>query len=75
MDVLYVCCHGGLSISYVNNEKSGIFSVLFLLTDVEDVNNKGNEEVLPSILPAILKMKFTGEHEETDSEMLDELQV
>lgn len=42
MDVLYVCCHGGLSISYVNNEKSGIFSVLFLLTDVEDVNNKGN---------------------------------
>lgn len=40
MDVLYVCCHGGLSISYVNNEKSGIFSVLFLLTDVEDVNNK-----------------------------------
>ncbi|KAI5655821.1 hypothetical protein M9H77_33008 [Catharanthus roseus] len=58
-----------------------------LNVDVEDVNNKelklrldeyfkkGNEEALPSILEAILKRKLTGKHEETDDELLDELQM
>lgn len=42
-DVLYVCFHGGLRISYVNNEKNGNFQFsFFLLEDVEDVNNKDN---------------------------------
>ncbi|GAB4861012.1 hypothetical protein Ancab_036173 [Ancistrocladus abbreviatus] len=53
--------------------------------DVEDVSNqelklriekyfKGDEEALPSILEAILARKLTGKHEETDDELVDELQ-
>lgn len=36
---------------------------------------KGDEEALPDILEAILKRKLTGKHEETDDELLDELQM
>ncbi|KAK9278406.1 hypothetical protein L1049_027971 [Liquidambar formosana] len=51
----------------------------------EDISNKelklriekyfeGNEEALPSILEAILTRKLTGKHEDTDDELMDELQ-
>lgn len=54
--------------------------------DVEDVNNKelksriekyfeGDEEALPSILEAILRRKLVGKHEETDDELMDEMQM
>lgn len=57
-----------------------------LSLDVEDVSNKelklridnyfkGDEEALPSILEAILRRKLTGKHEETDEELLDDLQL
>lgn len=36
---------------------------------------KGDEEALPSILEAILQRKLTGKHEETDDELLEELQM
>lgn len=36
---------------------------------------KGDEEALPSILEAILRRKLTGKHEETDEELLDDLQL
>ncbi|MFQ6666230.1 hypothetical protein Gotur_032665 [Gossypium turneri] len=53
---------------------------------VEDVSNKelktrikkyfeGDEEALPSVLEAILRRKLTGKHEETDDELMDELEV
>ncbi|GAY51532.1 hypothetical protein CUMW_134890 [Citrus unshiu] len=54
--------------------------------DVEDVSNKelkmridkyfkGDEEVLPSILEAILQRRLVGKHEETDDELTEELQL
>ncbi|XP_052483162.1 uncharacterized protein LOC105783908 [Gossypium raimondii] len=53
---------------------------------VEDVSNKelktrikkyfeGDEEALPSVLEAILRRKLVGKHEETDDELMDELEV
>nr|KJB18505.1 hypothetical protein B456_003G056600 [Gossypium raimondii] len=53
---------------------------------VEDVSNKelktrikkyfeGDEEALPSALEAILRRKLAGKHEETDDELMDELDV
>ena len=36
---------------------------------------KGDEEALPSILKAILQRKLAGNHEETDDELMDELQM
>lgn len=36
---------------------------------------KGDEESLPSILEAILQRKLAGKHEDTDDEMMDELQM
>ncbi|XP_057492151.1 uncharacterized protein LOC130777745 [Actinidia eriantha] len=55
--------------------------------DIEDVSNKelklriekyfkgDDEEALPSILEAILARKLAGKHEETDDELVDELQM
>ncbi|XP_059645606.1 uncharacterized protein LOC132287116 [Cornus florida] len=55
--------------------------------DVGDVSNKelktmvekyfegGDEEMLPSILEAVLKRKLSGKHEDTDDELLEELQM
>ncbi|KAK8542740.1 hypothetical protein V6N13_136706 [Hibiscus sabdariffa] len=53
---------------------------------VEDVSNKelktriekyfqGDEDALPSILEAILQRKLTGKHEETDDELMGEMEV
>ncbi|MFQ6652886.1 hypothetical protein Gotur_024553 [Gossypium turneri] len=39
---------------------------------IEDVSNK---EALPSVLEAILRRKLVGKHEETDDELMDELEV
>lgn len=50
-----------------------LFSELKLRLD--EYFKKGNEEALPSILEAVLKRKLTGKHEETDDELLDELQM
>lgn len=36
---------------------------------------KGNEEALPSIFEAILQRKLTAKHEDTDDDLLDELQM
>ncbi|KAL2343533.1 hypothetical protein Fmac_004818 [Flemingia macrophylla] len=36
---------------------------------------KGEEEVLPSIVEAILKRKLSGKHEDTDEELMDELRM
>lgn len=36
---------------------------------------KGDEEALPSIIEAILQRKLAGKHEETDDEVMDELQM
>ncbi|XP_020222954.1 uncharacterized protein LOC109805325 [Cajanus cajan] len=52
----------------------------------EDINNKelktriesylkGDEQVLPSIMEAILQRKLSGKHEETDDELMDELRM
>ncbi|CAN6577885.1 unnamed protein product [Malus baccata var. baccata] len=54
--------------------------------EVKDVNNKelkeridkyfkGDEEALPAILEAILQRRLAGKHEETDDELIDELQM
>ncbi|KAG6589616.1 hypothetical protein SDJN03_15039, partial [Cucurbita argyrosperma subsp. sororia] len=54
--------------------------------DVQDVSNKelkmridkyfkGDEEALPSILEAILRRKLVGKHEDTDDELVEELQM
>ncbi|KAK2647948.1 hypothetical protein Ddye_015437 [Dipteronia dyeriana] len=54
--------------------------------EVDDVSNKelkkqiekyfkGDEEALPSILEAILQRKLKGKHEETDDELVEELQM
>ncbi|XP_022717141.1 uncharacterized protein LOC111275847 [Durio zibethinus] len=54
--------------------------------NVEDVNNKelktriekyfeGDEEALPSILEAILQRKLVGKHEETDDELMEEMEM
>ncbi|KAB2022299.1 hypothetical protein ES319_D07G199500v1 [Gossypium barbadense] len=53
---------------------------------VEDASNKelktqikkyfeGDEEALPSVLEAILRRNLAGKHEETDDELMDELEV
>lgn len=34
---------------------------------------KGDEQVLPSIMEAILKRKLSGNHEDSDDELMDEL--
>lgn len=36
---------------------------------------EGDEEALPSIFEAILARKLTGEHEDTDDELMDELHL
>ncbi|KAM7475342.1 hypothetical protein LguiB_022585 [Lonicera macranthoides] len=57
-----------------------------LALDVEDISNKelktriesyfkGDEEALPSILEAILRRKLAGKHEDTDDELVEELQM
>ncbi|KAK9921430.1 hypothetical protein M0R45_029939 [Rubus argutus] len=55
--------------------------------EVQDINNKelktrmeeylkdGKEEALPSILEAILQRKLAGKHEETDDELVDDMQM
>ncbi|XVF18819.1 hypothetical protein REPUB_Repub11eG0056000 [Reevesia pubescens] len=54
--------------------------------NVEDVSNKelktriekyfeGDEEALPSILEAILRRKLVGKHEETDDELIEEMEM
>ncbi|XP_051113990.1 uncharacterized protein LOC127239741 [Andrographis paniculata] len=55
--------------------------------EVEDVKNKelkeqiesyfkdGNEELLPTILESLLKRKLARKHEETDDELIEELQM
>ncbi|KOM25041.1 hypothetical protein LR48_Vigan46s000300 [Vigna angularis] len=40
-----------------------------------DIYMKGDEEVLPSIMEAILQRKLSGKHEETDDELMDELRM
>ncbi|TYH50142.1 hypothetical protein ES332_D10G184500v1 [Gossypium tomentosum] len=48
---------------------------------VEDLKTRikkyfeGDEEALPSVLEAILRRKLAGKHEETDDELMDELEV
>ncbi|KAF3438597.1 hypothetical protein FNV43_RR21360 [Rhamnella rubrinervis] len=53
---------------------------------IDDVSNKelnirikkyfkGDEEALPSIMEAILQRKLAGKHEETDDEMMEDLQM
>ncbi|KAL5175158.1 hypothetical protein HKD37_08G021434 [Glycine soja] len=53
---------------------------------IDDVNNKelkaqietyfkGDEKVLPSIMEAILKRKLSGNHEDTDDELMEELRM
>ncbi|TYH63504.1 hypothetical protein ES332_D07G197100v1 [Gossypium tomentosum] len=36
---------------------------------------EGDEDALPSVLEAILRRKLAGKHEETDDELMDELEV
>ncbi|MED6181037.1 hypothetical protein PIB30_015721 [Stylosanthes scabra] len=54
--------------------------------DVEDVSNKelkemivsyckGNDQILPSIMEAIMRRKLSGKHEDTDDELLDSLRM
>ncbi|KAL3512221.1 hypothetical protein ACH5RR_024938 [Cinchona calisaya] len=42
---------------------------------IDEYFNKGDEEALPSILEAILQRGLTGKHEETDDEVISELQM
>ncbi|KAL0462365.1 UNVERIFIED_CONTAM: hypothetical protein Slati_0124100 [Sesamum latifolium] len=42
---------------------------------MEDYFNNFNEEALPSILESILKRRLSGKHEDTDEELIDELQM
>lgn len=52
---------------------------LILLSELKQRLNeyfeKGNEEALPSIFEAILQRKLTAKHEDTDDDLLDELQM
>ncbi|MED6182851.1 hypothetical protein PIB30_032643 [Stylosanthes scabra] len=54
--------------------------------DVEDVSNKelkemivsyckGDDQILPSIMEAIMRRKLSGKHEDTDDELLDSLRM
>ncbi|PIN26637.1 hypothetical protein CDL12_00617 [Handroanthus impetiginosus] len=45
-----------------------------LKLQIEDYFNNFNEEALPSIFDSILKRRMSGKHEETDDELIDELQ-
>ncbi|KAK6163932.1 hypothetical protein DH2020_000796 [Rehmannia glutinosa] len=45
------------------------------MTMIEDYFNNFNEEALPSILESILKRKLSKKHEDTDDELIDELQL
>ena len=42
---------------------------------IDDYFKKGNEEALPSIFEAILQRRLTGKHEETDDEVMSELEM
>ena len=42
---------------------------------IDDYFQKGNEEALPSIFEAILQRRLTGKHEETDDEVMSELEM
>ncbi|KAK6141778.1 hypothetical protein DH2020_024477 [Rehmannia glutinosa] len=46
-----------------------------LKLQIEDYFNNFNEEALPSILESILKRKLSKKHEDTDDELIDELQL
>ncbi|XP_011096989.1 uncharacterized protein LOC105176017 [Sesamum indicum] len=46
-----------------------------LKLQMEDYFNNFNEEALPSILESILKRRLSGKHEDTDDEVIDELQM
>ncbi|KAI3450139.1 hypothetical protein Pfo_006804 [Paulownia fortunei] len=46
-----------------------------LKLQIEDYFNNFNEEALPSILESILKRKLSRKHEDTDDELIDELQL
>lgn len=52
---------------------------LILLSELKQRLNeyfeKGNEEALPSIFEAILQRKLTAKYEDTDDDLLDELQM
>ncbi|KAL3621880.1 hypothetical protein CASFOL_034076 [Castilleja foliolosa] len=68
------------SVAQPEEKKAGI-------VEVEDVNNKdlkaqiedyfsnANEEALPTILESVLKRKLSSKHEDTDDELMDELQL
>lgn len=42
---------------------------------MEEYLKDGKEEALPSILEAILQRKLAGKHEETDDELVDDMQM
>ncbi|XP_062007708.1 uncharacterized protein LOC133724844 [Rosa rugosa] len=46
-----------------------------LKTRMEEYLKEGKEEALPSILEAILQRKLAGKHEDTDDELVDDLQM
>ncbi|CAA0839829.1 Ribosomal protein S24/S35- mitochondrial [Striga hermonthica] len=46
-----------------------------LKLQIEDYFNTGNEEVLPTILESVLKRRLVKKHEETDDELMDELEM
>ncbi|KAI5675781.1 hypothetical protein M9H77_06731 [Catharanthus roseus] len=52
-----------------------VFMEGYLKLRLDEYFKEVNEEVLPWILQAILNVKLTGKQEETDSGLLDELQV
>ncbi|KAG9450528.1 hypothetical protein H6P81_010493 [Aristolochia fimbriata] len=45
------------------------------LTDMINKYLKGEEEVLPSIMEAILRRRMSGKHEDTDDELMDKLRL
>lgn len=61
----------------INNPYGVIYSILLseLKQRLNEYFEKGDEDALPSILEAILQRKLTKKHEETDDDLLDELQM
>ncbi|KAH6827854.1 Ribosomal protein S24/S35 [Perilla frutescens var. hirtella] len=46
-----------------------------LKTQIEEYLSNGNEEALPTVFESVLKRKLLEKHEETDDELMDELQL
>ncbi|PPD91666.1 hypothetical protein GOBAR_DD11421 [Gossypium barbadense] len=60
------------------NRKLSLKTLLMLAIKLKTRIKKyfeGDEEALPSVLEAILRRKLAGKHEETDDELMDELEV